>query len=100
MVAIYIDTVAGEDYVAPVVFNVVFPTFKTAEGDRSCAPISIIDDRELEGDEQDFFAHIIAIDPPNVLFGDSYATVRIQDNDEDGKYTVTLLSLRDVYSYN
>ena len=79
---------------APMVFNVVFPAFKTEEGDYSCAPISIIDDRELEGDEQDFSVHIIAVDPPNIVFGNRYATVRIQDNDEDGKYTVTLLSLQ------
>ena len=94
MVAIYIGAVAGDDYVTPMVINIVFPAFKTEEGDRACAPITIIDDRELEGDEQDFSIHIIVVDPLNVIFINPYATVRIQDNDDDGKYTVTLLSLQ------
>ncbi len=69
----------------PMIFNVVFPASETEEGDSSCATITILDDNELEGDEQDFSIHIGNIDPPNVLRGQVYATVRIQDNDEDGK---------------
>ena len=80
----------------PMVFNVVFPAFETKEGDHACAAITIIDDRQLEGDEQDFFIHIGTIDPPNVLASVLYATVRIQDNDEDGTqvHSNTILSLQ------
>lgn len=74
--------------------TVVFPAFETVENDTvECASISIIDDMELEGDRQDFSVHIGDIDPPNVINdGIVYATVRIQDNDEDGKYSARLLS--------
>lgn len=75
----------------PMMFNVVFRAFETEEGDTSCAQISIIDDMELEGDQQDFTIHIGVIDPPNVMAGQLiYATVRIQDNDEDGKNMVVI----------
>ena len=74
----------------PMMFNVVFRAFETEEGDTSCAQISIVDDMELEGDQQDFTIHIGVINPPNVMAGPPYATVRIQDNDEDGKNMVVI----------
>ena len=74
----------------PMMFNVVFRAFKTEEGDTSCAQISIVDDMELEGDQQDFSIHIGVIDPPNVMADQVYAIVRIQDNDEDGKNMVVI----------
>ena len=87
------STVAGNDFVPPMMLNIVFPVFETEEGDTECASISIIDDMELEGDRQDFTIHIGDIDPPNVMNdGMVYATIRIQDDDEDGKYLAHLLS--------
>jgi hypothetical protein len=79
-------SVAGEDFMIPMIFNAVFPASETEEGYTSCAAITIIDDEQLEGDEQDFTIHIVNIDPPDVLSQTIvYAIVRIQDNDEDGK---------------
>lgn len=77
-----------------MMFNVVFPAFVTEEGDPACAPISIVDDLELEGDEQSFSIHISTVDPPNLTINQFYATVVIQDNDDDGKNMVIVMVQR------
>ena len=76
---------------SPVVFTVVFPAFVTEEGENACAPISIIDDLELEGDQQSFSISISSIDPPNLTMNQVSATVVIQDNDDDGKNEVIII---------
>ena len=85
--AILYSTEIGADFSEPAIFNVVFPAFETEGNDTRCLLIPIINDGQLEGDFQLFYVSIANINPSNVLSNGLAATVRILDDNGDGKNT-------------
>ena len=65
----------------------------TIEGIIECANITIIDDVQLEGDEQNFTVGIMSVSPDNVVPDATAdeATVTIADDDADGKIIIVFL---------
>ena len=74
---VYLAAIAGSDYVS-VSMDVVFPA-GTSNGDMQCIAVTIIDDREMEGDET--FTVTLATSSSAVTLGNAVTTITITDND-------------------